>query len=316
MKRYVGAARLYLLVVNLVLVMSLVSSLIPTDDVLVYYTLNALLVTILSIYVPAVVYTRKASPPEFGTRRISFAQGALAVAIGICTYTAMAGLLDVVYGLLPPVNELSEATEASLPALEQLMCFFILAILGPIAEERLFRGSMMFSWLAMGRIKVVLLTAILFALLHMNPLSLPSLFFAGIVLGLVAYDSRSVYPAIIVHVVINSISLIADIDIAIFQNPILNGVSLFLLSLAAILALYVPFKKLGFRAPGSLNPDELKNLTREKLRERGYTPEDLPDLLPSSSLRNSLIVPPLVLAVTVLIYLNLSAGMVMFGVME
>ena len=54
----------------------------------------------------------------------------------------------------------------------------------------------------------VLLTALLFALFHTNPLQIPALFVAGCCYGVLTAMFRSVWPAIFAHAVNNGIALL------------------------------------------------------------------------------------------------------------
>ncbi|MEG1560396.1 MAG: type II CAAX endopeptidase family protein [Clostridia bacterium] len=321
MKRYAGAARLYLLVVNLVFVANLIISYFNPTDVVSSFLLSALFITVLSIYIPAVFFTRKAKPPEFGTRRISFQQGALSVVIGFGTFLIMSGIMGLFYYFTRDFTMVETGLELpSLLSFAGIAYFFTSCILAPIAEERLFRGTLMFSWLVMGRTKVVLLTAILFALLHMDPLSFIALLFAGIMLGLVAYDSRSIYPAIIAHMTINTVSVIFNEfvpnEYSMFGNELYDALILILFGGAIIFLSYGAFKKRGLQPLLPIPVENMASISAKELQEKGYTVEDIPELFPQISIRKRYILPPLLLSATFLLFVNVLTALYIFGVMS
>ena len=86
-------------------------------------------------------------------------------------------------------------------------------ILAPIAEEFLFRGAVLSSllkwkpaegkpWLA------VLLSAVLFSVMHINPAQMPGAFMLGLLLGWICYRTGSLLPGIVIHVLNNSLACI------------------------------------------------------------------------------------------------------------
>jgi len=82
-------------------------------------------------------------------------------------------------------------------------------IVGPAFEEILFRGIIFTGLRRKFSFSVALiLQALLFGLMHGNPWQFFYAYILGILLGLLVKWSRSIYPAIILHVVINSSAVI------------------------------------------------------------------------------------------------------------
>ena len=92
-------------------------------------------------------------------------------------------------------------------------------ILVPIAEEFLFRGAVLNSllkwkpaegkpWLA------VLLSAVLFSVIHVNPAQMPGTFMMGLLFGWICYRTGSLLPGIVMHVLNNSLVIIAALVVA------------------------------------------------------------------------------------------------------
>ena len=83
---------------------------------------------------------------------------------------------------------------------------FLTALLPAICEEFMHRGIVLQGIKHMGFKKAILISSILFALLHLNIQQVSFAFVVGLILGLVAVVSKNIYPAIIIHFVHNGIS--------------------------------------------------------------------------------------------------------------
>ncbi len=86
----------------------------------------------------------------------------------------------------------------------------VVALLGPFAEELMFRGYMQTrllerlpAWAAVG------VSSLLFALMHLDPVHVLGVFPIGVALGVVAWRSRSLWPAVLAHALNNGIAAIA-----------------------------------------------------------------------------------------------------------
>jgi membrane protease YdiL (CAAX protease family) len=95
-----------------------------------------------------------------------------------------------------------------LPLSTALMVVHIV-IVAPVCEEVLFRGVLQFQlarWLpAWAVVLIIPLVSILFAVGHEDLGALLSYVGAGLVFGLVAQMTRSIWPAIIVHALVNGL---------------------------------------------------------------------------------------------------------------
>ena len=85
-------------------------------------------------------------------------------------------------------------------------------VLGPIAEELVFRGAVLpalyrwrrNAWLA------IMVSAALFGLIHLNIIQGIVAFYSGIVMGWLYYRTRSVVPGMVLHVTSNSLYMLLD----------------------------------------------------------------------------------------------------------
>jgi hypothetical protein len=120
----------------------------------------------------------------------------------LCLYLLV--LMPMLFLGLRPPEESSLARNGTMTAIDYWWLFLLLAIAAPIAEEIFFRG-MLYSYLRsrMHYLGAVLLSATLFALIHLIPFAWPMLLMHGIVLALVTERCKSIYPAIVLHAINN-----------------------------------------------------------------------------------------------------------------
>lgn len=91
-------------------------------------------------------------------------------------------------------------------------------IIASISEEGLFRGFLQVTLEQKGdATRAVLLSAVTWTLIHMNPYWAIQIFVTGVVIGFLAWRSDSIFPAIIVHAINNLLAVL-------FLNLKLEGV--------------------------------------------------------------------------------------------
>lgn len=121
-------------------------------------------------------------------------------------YTTMY-LLNVLCGLINLPNLLEDSF---MDMSGNILGIFSIAIAAPVLEECLFRGAIeghllrtwKRPWLA------VVVSALVFGLIHMNPAQMVFGFLAGLVLGWLYYRTGSILPGIVGHVLNNSIAVV------------------------------------------------------------------------------------------------------------
>ncbi|MBQ2730360.1 MAG: CPBP family intramembrane metalloprotease [Clostridia bacterium] len=77
------------------------------------------------------------------------------------------------------------------------------AILPAILEELLFRGVVRAEYSKYGAAASVILSSVLFALLHFSPVRFPLYFFTGIILAMTASAANTIIPTVVIHVANN-----------------------------------------------------------------------------------------------------------------
>ncbi len=87
---------------------------------------------------------------------------------------------------------------------------FLVAFLPAVCEEFLHRGILLQGIKHIGFKKAIVLSSLLFALLHFNIQQVAYAFVIGLILGFVSVVSKNIYPAMIIHFVNNGIATYLD----------------------------------------------------------------------------------------------------------
>lgn len=87
---------------------------------------------------------------------------------------------------------------------------FFAAVLPAFGEEILFRGSMAKAYREKGYLFAILFSALMFSLMHGNPLQLVHQFFLGVVCAIVYFATKSLWASILLHFCNNLIALVGD----------------------------------------------------------------------------------------------------------
>jgi len=90
-----------------------------------------------------------------------------------------------------------------------VLAILVVALVPAICEELLFRGVVLNGLRSKGKWVAILLSALIFALMHNNIEQLPYTFALGVVLGYVVYQTGSIIPSVIMHACNNTIVLIS-----------------------------------------------------------------------------------------------------------
>ncbi|MBM7789227.1 CPBP family intramembrane glutamic endopeptidase [Tenggerimyces flavus] len=138
--------------------------------------------------------------------------------LGAVVVFACAAAFVVIYagitGTQPTSTVGTVATNASAPW--QVYFLAVIAVLAPFVEELHFRGMW---WSALRRRGLhrwltLLVTALLFAVVHLEPTRVALLFAAGLVLGFVRMQTDRLGPAIVVHLIMNAIAALSLLSLA------------------------------------------------------------------------------------------------------
>lgn len=127
-------------------------------------------------------------------------------------------------GLLPEwtgwAAEMAEETNEQLESLMRVPGgYMVVALLPPVVEEMVFRGCVLKSllqWRPQRKWLMIALSALIFALIHMNPAQLPHTFLIGLLLGWMYMRTGSIVPGIAYHWANNTA---AYVMFHVYHNP-------------------------------------------------------------------------------------------------
>ena len=105
--------------------------------------------------------------------------------------------------------------------------YLSIGLLAPLSEEIVFRGAILKSLLSSSRLpawRAIALSALMFALIHMNPAQMPHAFVIGLLLGWMYWRTGSILPGMAYHWANNSVAYVLY---NLYPNPDMKLADLF-----------------------------------------------------------------------------------------
>lgn len=142
--------------------------------------------------------------------RLFRANHLLFMLLALIAMIAGSALINLGVFTIFPDSSASALTSVNTQGENLLFAVIALAVLPALTEEFLFRGVILTEYQTVSVPFAVLMSSLLFAMMHLNPMRLPAYFFCGILLAIVAYATRSVFAPMLVHVLNNIAALFLD----------------------------------------------------------------------------------------------------------
>jgi len=132
----------------------------------------------------------------------------LPAALGCITIAGR--LTEILQGLLAFIKIGFVSSSPVFPddVLGTVLVFISSAVIPAVVEEILFRRVILSRLIPYGKVFAVVMSSLLFAIMHANPSQLIYAFVGGLVMGYVTLKSDSILPAVIIHFSNNTLSLI------------------------------------------------------------------------------------------------------------
>lgn len=104
--------------------------------------------------------------------------------------------------------------------------YLTIGLLAPLAEEIVFRGAALRSLLAsrLSPLAAIVISALLFAVVHLNPAQMPHAFLVGLLLGWMYWRTGSILPGMAYHWANNSAAYVLY---AFYPNPDIKLIDIF-----------------------------------------------------------------------------------------
>ena len=204
----------YFLIISCFVIIRIISSTFQISSEL-GYVLNATIQLGLMFSLPMFVYSYfrrqklKTTFAQYGFKKISFKSIIYSILIGILVYFVtifIATFFSAILALFGYESSSSGSVIKNFPVWLLFVELFFTAILPGICEEVAHRGMLLSTYKRLGVKKAIVLTGLLFGLMHMN---IDQFFYTSIIgmfLGFLVLSSGSIYPAMIIHFMNNAIS--------------------------------------------------------------------------------------------------------------
>jgi membrane protease YdiL (CAAX protease family) len=127
------------------------------------------------------------------------------------TVVASLGALVPSIWLQEMLPELPNVAEKGLDSLmSSRLGYVVIGLLAPLVEELVFRGAILRSLLRwhQNHWVAIAISAVLFALTHLNPVQMPHALLIGVLLGWMYYRTDSILPGVVYHWVNNSVAYV------------------------------------------------------------------------------------------------------------
>lgn len=153
----------------------------------------------------AAVLLRIRSLAAFGFRRTSFRWLMIGTGLGVVAFLIKVAVIGIILAASDIATDTQDiyGVGASGGLATAILATLFLGVLTPIGEELLFRGVVTNALLRYGAFTGVVGGAVIFALMHGINIVFPVAVIGGLFAGEVFRRSGSVWPAVMVHVVIN-----------------------------------------------------------------------------------------------------------------
>lgn len=180
---------------------------IDESDTNMLYFANAVFISIPSFLLPSLFFRRKNHFESFKMPPVSHMLLAVVLGIGCVFLNQSLSYLNasLLYGL---DMESNATTALTIRGLNTWNMLFSLAIIPPICEEFLMRGTLLESWGRTSPIAAALLTSLLFGLLHAAPSMLIVYFGIGLLCAFIYIITRNVWITVTVHFINNLSSVL------------------------------------------------------------------------------------------------------------
>ena len=227
-----------------------------------------MLVTDVLQYIPAIIYvamkSRRNSKTETGYKPVSshfgpFKGWQLALIIVVLTFAYMIASEPINYWneklvmLIPAMQSLMDLLQGALEDIENIPAWLFpltAVVYAPVFEEWLCRGMVLRGLLA--KIKpawAIVLSALFFAIIHLNPVQGVNTFLLGLILGYVYYKTGSLWLTMFLHFMNNSsaflrILLPGEDGYILNAVPMLAYVVMYVLGVLVLVACLMAFRRI------------------------------------------------------------------------
>ena len=160
-------------------------------------------------------FKKKSIINSFRFKQVSFNTFLNSITFSISVIILFDALERIIHQIVPTPDYIINLEQIMQPQSTPGFIFLFLAvvIMAPIGEEIVFRGFLQKFleeyWKDVTR--AVLITSLVFALIHFNPYWTIQIYLLGVILGFLSWKTKSIIPSIILHGLNNGIAFILNI---------------------------------------------------------------------------------------------------------
>ena len=147
--------------------------------------------------------------------------------VGLILTFSVSYVIGTILTYLPGFDAMMESYNSMFGNIDPKDLVLTIAVIGPICEEIIFRGVILEGMLKKYDVnKAILFSALIFGLIHLQPLQVISAFFIGLILGWIYVKTQSLWVCIGIHVVNNFVAVMTmdnsiETSAAYFDNNLL-----------------------------------------------------------------------------------------------
>ena len=162
------------------------------------------------VFIPMLVIyvkTEKVSVKEwFSLRPLNWKNALLCLGIAYCALPFISMIVVLTSPLQPNLVEqaMGELNDSSLFSM-----LFVIAVQPAVFEELLFRGAALHGYRSLGAKKALLMSALMFAMLHMNLQQALYAFLLGAIFAFMVQRTGSIFASMLPHFLINALNCVA-----------------------------------------------------------------------------------------------------------
>ena len=148
----------------------------------------------------------------------------------------------------------------------KVLYFLAIAVVAPLAEEFALRGIVLSMLKKFGEGFAIVMSALMFGFMHGNLIQIPFAFIAGLALGFVAVKCGSLWGAVLLHAIVNTVSILTQFISDAFSMEIANVAYSVYLIAALIIGVFGLLFLIRKGETLSLEKSELNVTTAEKTK--------------------------------------------------
>ena len=165
-------------------------------SMLIYY--------LLAIGIPlGIVYSIRMSKTNIHSFNVALENKRIIPYLIICSVVLLFGIASPIGGSIPMPESIKKAF-LEFGSHKGIYAFILMVVVGPVMEELIFRGIILDGLLKnYAPLKSILISSLLFGIVHLNPWQFVTALIIGIFSGWVYYKTRSLLASIIIHASVN-----------------------------------------------------------------------------------------------------------------